>query len=310
MWAHSGYREDREDWEPLPIHLTEVAADAAALAAPLGLSSVAGLAGLAHDLGKFSPAFQRRLEGIGLAVDHSTAGGALLMQAAAMHGQGERLAAEVIAYAVLGHHAGLPDMTLIAGGSMRARIEGFQDNLSPQWRDAVTLDFTGLAGELAARLRMRDPARSGFDLSLAVRMVFSCLVDADFKATERFYARLDGYRPDRDWPALQPHLGAHLAALDARLAGFPQEGDVNAIRREVMTHVRARAALPPGPLTLTVPTGGGKTLASLGFALEHARVHGHRRIIYVIPYTSIIDQTAIEFRDLLGADHVLEHHAA
>ncbi|MDO5620639.1 MAG: CRISPR-associated endonuclease Cas3'' [Paracoccus sp. (in: a-proteobacteria)] len=305
MWAHSGNRDDRSDWETLPVHLTEVGDGAAAL----GLSAMARVAGLWHDLGKYHPDFQARLAGSNQTVDHSTAGGALLMQAAAGQGTGAQIAAEVIAYAILGHHAGLPDMQP-DGSTLRGRTAGFSDSLDPAWRDAVSPDLGPVLDELKAKVRGGDAALRAFDLSLMARMVFSCLVDADFKATERFYARLGDYTPDRDWPALQPHIDAHLAALDARLAGFDQDGPVNTIRREVMAHVRARAVLPPGPFTLTVPTGGGKTLASLAFALEHARRHGHRRIIYVIPYTSIIDQTATEFRNLLGADHILEHHAS
>lgn len=87
---------------------------------------------------------------------------------------------------------------------------------------------------------------------------------------------------------------------------------INALRSDILAHVRSKAADGPGLFTLTVPTGGGKTLASLGFALDHARRHGHRRIIYAIPFTSIIDQTARIFRHVLGGgdDLVLEHHSA
>ncbi|WP_240602586.1 CRISPR-associated endonuclease Cas3'' [Paracoccus endophyticus] len=310
MWAHSGKNNDHSDWEPLPDHLHRVGALAGELGRPLGLERTSVLAGLFHDLGKFHPQFQARINGAAVRVDHSTAGAAVLMREAARLGRGERLAAEAVAYAILGHHAGLPDMASDSDACANERITGFTDGLAPSWPETVTPDLTGLPAELAAKIRPADPARAAFDLSLAVRMVFSCLVDADRRATEQFYAELDGYIPDRDWPALGPHLNAHLAALDNRLAEFPQSGAVNGIRREVMSHVRKGAARSPGAFTLTVPTGGGKTLASLGFALEHARRHGHQRIIYVIPFTSIIDQTADEFRRLLGGDHVLEHHAS
>lgn len=310
FWAHSGFREDRSDWERLADHLREVGELSGRFGSCLGLGLTAAAAGRLHDLGKYHPQFQKRLSGQAIRVDHSTAGAAVAIREAATAGLGERLAAEVIGYAILGHHAGLPDMASDSDACARSRIERFTDDLAPEWRETVSLDLGDLPAEIHAKLRQTDPTRAAFDLSLLVRMVFSCLVDADFKATGRFYAALGGYQPDRDWPALQPHLDAHLARLDARLAGFSQEGPVNAIRREVMTHVRANAAMTPGAFTLTVPTGGGKTLASLGFALEHARLYGHRRIIYVIPFTSIIDQTATEFRNLLGDDHVLEHHAA
>lgn len=310
MWAHSGKTEDRSDWERLPDHLRQVGELAGELGKFLSLEKISALAGELHDVGKFHPLFQERLTGKSVRVDHSTAGAAILLREAARLGPSGQLTAEIIAYAILGHHAGLPDMASESDACARSRIESFKDELAPGWRDAVTLDLGAGPAETFGKVRHTDAARAAFDLSLVVRMVFSCLVDADRKATQRFYAALDGNTPNCDWPALQPHLDAHLAALDAYLAGLPQEGEVNAIRREVMANVRARAALPPGPCTLTVPTGGGKTLASLGFALEHARRHGHRRIIYVIPFTSIIDQTADQFRRLLGKDHILEHHAS
>lgn len=137
-----------------------------------------------------------------------------------------------------------------------------------------------------------------FDVSVAARMVFSCLVDADFRDTEAFYARLNGTQPDRDWPALADLLPQWRGAFDAHMAGFARDGRINALRAEILARVRQAAAMAPGVFTLTVPTGGGKTLASLGFALDHAARHGHRRIIFAIPYTSIIDQTAAIFRGL------------
>lgn len=310
FWAHSGTLEDRSDWEPLHEHLLDVARLARQLASPLGLPRTAFVAGQWHDLGKFNPAFQSRIAGQNLRVDHSTAGGAHLLAEAQGRDLPARLAAELLAYAILGHHAGLPDMLSGDGAGFQHRIEGYRDALAAEWREIGPIDFAGLGEEVMGKVRGGDSLRGPFDLSLAGRMLFSCLVDADFKATEHFYARNSGTAPDREWPSLQLHLEAHIAALDRRLASLPQDGPVNAIRRRVMGHVRDRAAMSPGPFTLTVPTGGGKTLASLGFALEHARRHGHRRIIYVIPFTSIIDQTAAQFRDLLGDEHVLEHHAS
>ena len=144
-------------------------------------------------------------------------------------------------------------------------------------------------------------------------MLFSCLVDADFRDTEAYYATLEGNEKDRDWPSLAEVLPQMLAAFDAHTASLSQKsapGSINLVRREVLEHVRQNAAMAPGLFTLTVPTGGGKTLASLGFALDHAKLHDHCRIIYAIPFTSIIDQTAAIFRGILGPDHVLEHHSA
>lgn len=301
-YAHSGNLADRSDWQPLDEHLQATAALAAERAAPLGLQAAARMAGLFHDFGKYDPAFDRVLGGERLRVDHSTAGAALL---AAKAPAGLRPCAEVIAYAILGHHAGLPDRRN-AEGSMERRLDAFRDPIAPQISAAATPDFGAVARELAGLMR---PASAAFDLSVAARMVFSCLVDADFRDTEAFYARLNGTQPDRNWPALADLLPQWRGAFDAHMARFAQKQPIDRQRAEILAHVRHGAAMAPGVFTLTVPTGGGKTLASLGFALDHAARHGHRRIIFAIPFTSIIDQTAGIFRDLFG-DAVLEHHSA
>lgn len=302
-FAHSGSPDDQNDWQTLADHLRETAALAAGRGARIGIENIARLAGAWHDFGKHDPAFQRRLTGAADSVDHSTAGGALLLSRA--RGP-ERIAAELLAYAILGHHAGLPD----ANGpetSMARRLDRFHNPIPPHVTAEAEVDLAPLLPEILAKLRKNGPA--GFDLSVAGRMTFSCLVDADYRDTEAFYDQLDGRQRDRDWPALPDLLPDLRARFDAHMARFPAATDLNRLRAEVLTSIRAKAALPPGLFTLTVPTGGGKTLASLGFALDHAARHGQRRIFYAIPYTSIIDQTAATFRELFG-DVVLEHHSA
>ncbi|MDZ7909388.1 MAG: CRISPR-associated endonuclease Cas3'' [Gemmobacter sp.] len=302
-FAHSGTPGNHADWQGLADHLQGVADLAAARGGPIGLAALARLAGALHDFGKHDPAFQRRLAGDARSVDHSTAGARLLLDRAK---GAERVAAEVLAYAILGHHAGLPDARGV-DGSMERRIDQFSDPIAPGITAAVQVDFAPLLPELLAR--MRQGQQCGFDLSVAGRMIFSCLVDADFRDTELFYNRLEGRDTDRSWPELPDILPGLRDVFDAHMAGLPGAGALNTLRAEVLAHIRSRASLPPGLFTLTVPTGGGKTLASLGFALDHAALHGHRRIIYAIPYTSIIDQTAAIFRSLFG-DIVLEHHSA
>ena len=301
-YAHTGHREDRSDWQLLEDHAGNTAALAAERAAPLGLQAAAHMAGQFHDFGKYDPAFDRVLRGENVRVDHSTAGAALLYARAST---GLKPCAEVIGYAILGHHAGLPDRRS-ADSSMERRFDTFRDPIAPEISAAVTPDFAPVAKELMARMR---PGSASFDLSVAARMVFSCLVDADFRDTEAHYSALDGKQKDRDWPALADLLPQWRTIFDAHMAGFEQQGWINRLRTDILTHVRQGAGMAPGLFTLTVPTGGGKTLASLGFALDHAARHGHRRIIYAIPYTSIIDQTADTFRRLFG-DDVLEHHSA
>lgn len=297
-YAHSGRRKDRSDWQKLDDHLRQVSELCASRGTALGLSEAARLAGQFHDFGKHDPAFDRVLQGNPDRVDHSTAGGVLLLTRAESR---TRFAAELLAHAIVGHHAGLPDS--LGEASLSARRDGYVDRIPAAVTDATTVDLMPAARELVARVR---PATLPFDLSLAGRMLFSCLVDADFRDTERFYGTTD--EAARDWPTLAEVLPQMRAALDQRIAAFA-DNDLNRLRGRILDHIRDRATLPPGLFTLTVPTGGGKTLASLGFALDHASAHGHRRIIYAIPYTSIIDQTAAGFRAMFG-DLVLEHHSA
>lgn len=189
------------------------------------------------------------------------------------------------------------------------RLGGFVDHVPPDVTASTVVDLLPAAKELVAKCRQNS---LDFDLSLAGRMVFSCLVDADFRDTEAFFDRLEGRIRDREWPTLSDLLPNLRAAFDRRVARFSANSDVNRLRASILSHVRAQASRAPGLYTLTVPTGGGKTLASLGFALDHAAIHGHRRIIYAIPYTSIIDQTAAEFKAIFRGlgDVVLEHHSA
>lgn len=309
-FAHSVVGNDQEVWQLLCKHLSEVGRLAADRAHQLGLAQSAFVAGLYHDLGKYDPAFQRKLKGEVNRVDHSTAGAAMLLDRAP---PSEQIPREMIAYAILGHHAGLPDCSTSDTSSMWRRIETHKDVLDPIWRHEVANPYTDLGAELLALIGQGFRSEYlGFDVSVATRMLFSALVDADYRDTEAFYAPYQGAK-DRDWPRLAQVLPQMTAAFDAHLAQFARKPDakgINRLRSDILAHVRDKAAILPGLFTLTVPTGGGKTLASLGFALDHARQHGHQRIIYAIPFTSIIDQTAAIFCEILGAGNVLEHHSA
>lgn len=307
-FAHSGLLKDKSDWQLLPDHLSAVAAMAADFARPFGLEKTAYAMGLFHDLGKYDPAFQRRLEGADIRVDHSTAGAAVLK--GLVKGP-DAVMTELAAYGILGHHAGLPDRNTPDPGCYEFRLQRFVDRLDPVWQAEVAVDPAGIIPVRLARvLAARDKAKARFDLSVVVRFLFSCLVDADFKETEAYYAGLERRRADRTWPALKDLLPEFVKRFNAHMAAMPSGEELNRLRGDILGHVRANAAMAPGLFTLTVPTGGGKTLASLGFALDHARMHGHRRIVYAIPFTSVIDQVADVFRTVLGGEHVLEHHSA
>ena len=303
-FAHSTKQLQKGDWQPLRDHLVAVAELAAGRGAKFRAEKAGGLAGLLHDIGKYTDGFQRRLSG-GASVDHASAG-AQQIRELARSGE-DRLMAELVAYAIAGHHTGLPDREG-GEGCLSERLAKKLDSCDPVWRTEITPDASGLL----PGFKWLEEKKS-FQFGVLGRMIFSCLIDADRRDTEAFYARTEGRSVDRSWAALPAIVDGLIAAFDRYMAATTAKAastPVNALRAEVLSHVRGMATLPQGLFTLTVPTGGGKTLASLGFALDHAKTHGLDRIVYAIPFTSIIDQTAAIFRAVLGPDHILEHHSA
>lgn len=322
-YAHTKPGCPPEKWQLLhtgdkeaPGHLEAVAKEAAEFATAFGAAEWARLAGLWHDLGKYSREFQDYLRAAGGAdahleerpeiaakVDHSTAGA----QHAASHPQ-LKGTGTLLAYLIAGHHAGLPDgrSEEAVGSDLESRlkksIREWQPHADPRLLDAVTLRFP-------PALDPHSPALP-FQVAFFLRMVFSALVDADFLDTEVFMS------PERAGARLRRHPS--MAELDDTFSSyyarrFPKpETDIQHARAEVHAACLARAEDKPGLFSLDVPTGGGKTFASLAFALRHARRHGLERVIYVIPFTSIIEQNAAEFRDALaalGPGVVVEHHS-
>ena len=307
-------RPTSDGWQThlLDEHLRAVAMLADAFARCFGASDWARLAGLWHDLGKYAPDFQDYIrdasgyereqahieEGRGAdgkprqRVDHSAAG--------AIHAV-DRLgtAGIVIANLIAAHHAGLYDAT-----DLERRLQS-RDRLDLALSTTISSDVLDTGSTLA--LAVPSGASTPGAYALWLRMLFSCLVDADFLDTEHFMdeGAKAGHRAD--FPAL-PML---KAALDRHLTVLAQQSEptaVNRVRAQVLADCRRAATERAGLFSLTVPTGGGKTLSSLAFALDHAAVHAKRRVIYVIPYTSIIEQTAAVFRSVLG-DAVVEHHS-
>jgi len=308
FFAHSTQQADRSDWQPLAEHLRNVGRMAGERSAVFGAAHMAEAAGLLHDAGKYTADFQRRIAGEAVRVDHATRGAILARD---QYGQ----LGYLIAYAIAGHHAGLANG--IESGertALKERLRGLGlPPLSPQWQQEIQLPASLRA------LPFKQAAVGGpmFQAAFLVRMLFSCLVDADYLDTEAFYdsVRQPGEPSDRS--ALRelaaPSLTALRERLDAYLATFSADTAVNRIRADILAHVRGQTAREPGLFSLTVPTGGGKTLASLAFALDHAIRHGLRRVIFVIPFTSIVEQNAAVFRRALGElgdAAVLEHHSA
>ncbi len=272
-------------------HLKGTASLCSAFAAAFDAEAQGQLAGMAHDIGKYSAAFQRRLHG-GPKVDHASAGAFECLKT-------QQLAA---AFAISGHHGGLPD-----GGSRgdAAGAGTFWGRINRASQGRLE-DYHAWQSEFSLP-HANTPAFAGTRLEgmFFTRMLFSCLVDADYTDTGAFMDNSPYL------PASSSSMEELWRRLETYVSGwFPPKGALNMQRCVILEQcMSAGAQYGPGLFTLTVPTGGGKTVASLSFALAQAKARRMKRIVYVIPYTSIIEQTAQAFREILGDENVLEFHS-
>lgn len=306
FFAHSVQDLSADDWQVLDAHLRAVSDLSSLRAAKFSAARLGALVGLFHDLGKYSDEFQDYIKGRGSSPDHATAGAIEIQKLAAATGP-DRLAVLIGAYCIAGHHSGLPDW--LGERALSERLKKEFPALNSVWQREIAPEVNGLFPR--SFKQCGDKSRMAFQLAMFGRMMFSCLVDADFRDTEEFYAKAHGAHIDRVRHALPTIVDDMIARFDAYMAGMSaRDAPLNHLRANILVHARSKAPLPRNVFTLDVPTGGGKTLASLGFALNHARAHGLDRIVYGIPFTSIINQTAEIFRDVLGGDIVLEHHSA
>jgi CRISPR-associated endonuclease/helicase Cas3 len=304
MYAHSLRSKPVEDWEHLTDHLAAVAERAAQFAETFGFGEAGRVAGLLHDIGKVSQGYQGYIampdagQPRRRGPDHSTAGA---REASRKY---PSPLGRMLACVIAGHHSGLAD-----GAELDRRLSPDDYRIEPY--NAWEAHVGRLAPTHSLRPdRWKPGPHRGFSAAFAIRMLFSSLVDADFLATEAFYLKVEGQPSNRgdhtDLATLRGRLADHMARLQSDAAA-----PVRALRQRVLLNAIDKATLAPGLFTMTVPTGGGKTLASLSFALEHAVRHDLRRVIYVIPFTSIIEQTAEVFRGALSTrEDVLEHHAS
>lgn len=309
LFAHSLPGRPQNEWERLGAHAPAVARCAGKFAAAFGFGRLAEILGLLHDAGKAAPEFQEYIRGLrSKGGDHSTWGARI---AAERYGP---LFGPVMAACIAGHHAGLSD-----GPALKRRLDAAAYPLNDASRWSEFVDAPVMADLRPTRAivvpnRKRfgglvepETSRRAFTFAFLTRMVFSCLVDADFLATEAFMSEgavLRGSKADL------PDLTARLSAFLDRKEREAEATGVNALRAEIRRHAVAKASLDPGLFTLSVPTGGGKTLTSLAFSLDHARLKEKRRVVFVIPFTAIAEQTAEVIRQALGDPSlVLEHHA-
>lgn len=298
---------DPSGWQLLEDHLLRTAELAAGFCKGHPWTKWAYLAGLWHDIGKYSDDFQKRLAGSGRRIVHSTAGAREAERVFSDSSVCEQYIARILGFVIAGHHAGLPDGLSPDDSCLTKRLRTDMTDYSEYpgtTPENTSLEIHDIDEICADRANIRETA---FGLNFFIRMLFSCLVDADRLDSEAF-ADPETHAVRGHYPAIED-LNNKLAAHLEMLSHANPEKPVNRIRTRVLSECRAAADETPGVFSLTVPTGGGKTLSSLAFALSHALRHGLERVIYVIPYTSIIEQNADVFRACLGKESVVEHHS-
>ncbi|MEA4966338.1 MAG: CRISPR-associated helicase Cas3' [Oscillospiraceae bacterium] len=290
--AHRDPKSGRE--QSVLEHLTNTADSAAQFAGAFGAAELGSLCGILHDIGKYSDRFQRRIMGSAIKVDHSTAGAL----------EARALGNVPAAFCISGHHGGLPD-----GGSQKSATSD-DPTFSGKMKRIVGRDiedYSAFRSQIEASpaeipSAFRRDAQCAFFFT---RMLYSCLVDADFLDTEHF---MSGGTVDRAFgdslPVLWNQLSDYIAPWQ------PPKYELDQKRCEILNAAIQAGRSERGLYTLTVPTGGGKTVSSMAFALRHAMENRQRRVIYVIPYTSIIEQTQAVFEKIFGEENVVAHYAA
>lgn len=290
LLAH-GATDEHPEGQSIEAHLKGTGELAETFAAEFGAAANGKLCGLAHDIGKYSDEFQLRLRG-GKKVDHATAGAIECF----------KIKAAFEAVCVIGHHSGLPNVghkdadttesQTFFGRKLRAEQGGIPD-YRKNWN-----------GHIALPQDYFRPSGRGFATAFYIRMLYSCLVDADYIDTETFMNGDAGRGNYEPLSALCDKLTAYISKWNNPTR------EIDILRQKILNSCIEKASAPRGFFSLTVPTGGGKTVASMAFALNHAAANSMKRIIYVIPYTSIIEQNAKVFRDILGQENVVEHHSS
>lgn len=306
FYAHSTKQSDKSDWQLLQNHLVNVGELAEGFAEAFNCSEYGKAAGLLHDLGKYTVEFQSRLEGKHPKVDHATWGAIKAIEKYGDFGY-------FIAYAIAGHHAGLANGEYRTDKKLTPLTERCNKTNIPLLKSTWENELEHhLINKLSAPPLKLKKEFGCFQYTFLSRMILSCLVDADRLDTEAFANSVEGLPLSSR--GHYPSLAQLKTNFDHSLQSFKSDKAINIKRASILSAVRHNArTLEAGLFSLTVPTGGGKTLASMAFALDHAEAKQKRRIIYVIPFTSIIEQNAAVFRKQFGdeyQDAIIEHHSA
>lgn len=315
IYAHSLENEpDTEHWQELEVHLSNVASKAGQFAGVFSSRKWGYIAGLWHDLGKYQPEFQERLRGRQISVEHAGSGAALAVRK-------DRERGLPLAFAIAGHHAGLTNLIESGPGfpsPLRERLRNHSEaalheffaNIPDFLLEQALPDWPNFLAALPVKNQQEKSVRTR-SYEFWIRFLFSTLVDADWLDTESFLdpskASLRGsFAPIS---LLRDRLDCFIDGKVANRLEDARNTPINRARAHVLVLCRAAAVQTPGIFSLTVPTGGGKTLSAMSFALRHAEKYELNRVIVVIPYTSIIEQNADVYRQALGADNIIEHHS-
>lgn len=303
--AHTPSKECPDKWHLLIEHLLETAKTASIFGKFFGYKNAGFVLGLFHDLGKVNPKFQEYLiaceKGLkAIKTTHSIQGSSFLWKLLLKQNP-DNLSLSMCSF---GHHGGLDS---------QHKVITQNGKLYEWWNDKENDPLKKLMQEFLKNFTLVTPEKlpnNELKLELLLRMLFSSLVDADFLDTERHFSvtksilRTNSVRPVDLWPIFR--------AKQLKMMWDNRRDKLNKVRNKIYYSCLKEAENPPGVFRLTVPTGGGKTLSGMAFALKHSvvnKTHGFQRIIITLPYTSIIDQNAKVYREIFGENFVLEHQS-
>lgn len=283
------------EYQKVNDHLENVAKLASRFAKDFGSENTAYVCGMLHDVGKCSKEFQDRLFNNGPKVDHSTAGA---IEVENLYG---KLFKIVLGYIICGHHSGLMDY-----GSEESGLKLRFNKQIPKYEVEdinIKIDVKELMREFPSKMS----GHNGFTMGVYIRMLYSCLVDADFLDTEKFMNIESSNKRENNqqFKVLNELFESYMGRKNVR----SNISKINSYRQQIYKDCIKAGSQSVNLFSLTVPTGGGKTLSSMAFALKHLEYNNLKRIICVIPYTSIIEQNARQYKDIFGDENVLEHHS-